>query len=157
VIIFNFDVLARPAETLALRQPDLEGRYLWSMMHEKSRGRILLISYTEYDKDLFETWLKREQFKPSVYEFIDHKDPVLKAERVHTLASIWGKAQWYVDVDPLVCAETMRLGIPTLLVAVPYIIRPEWEASTGVRPWDNIITELDTQALKAANKTWGDM
>jgi len=157
VIIFNFDVLARPAESLSLRQPDPDGRFLWSMLHEKSRGRILLVSNIEYDKELFETWLKREQYKPAVYEFVDYTDPVLKAERVHTLASIWGKAQWYVDVDPLVCRETLRLGIPTLLVAVPYTIRPEWESSVGVRPWDNIITELEEQALKAANKTWGEM
>ena len=157
MILFNFDVLARPADELGQRQPDPEGRYLWSMLHEKEMGRICLIVNQEYEREIFETWLKKEVIKAASYEFIDFDDPVLKAERIHTIAAVWGKAKWYVDNDPQVCAETLKRGIPTLLVAVPYIVRPEWDGGRNIKSWDTLVDELDAQAIKAANKTWRDV
>lgn len=156
MILFNFDVLARPGESLALRQPDPDGRAVWSMLFDKYTGRICVISNTEYDRAQFEEWLKREQFKASVYEFVDQVDPVLKAERVHIIGSSFGRINWYVDNDPRVCSETLKLGVPTLLVACPYIVRPEWDMGRKVKEWGSLVDEMDSQALKAAEKTWRD-
>lgn len=157
MILFNFDVIARPAETLGQRQPDSDGRYVWNLFHEQEMGRICLIVNDDYDKDLFETWLKRESFKAAMYEFVDFSDPILRAERIHTISAIWGRAKWYVDNDARVCAETLKRGIPTLLVASPYIIRPEWTAPKQIRSWDSLTLELDDQAIKASTKTWNDV
>jgi hypothetical protein len=157
VIIFNFNVLATPADSLALRQPDPNGRALFSMMFEKYMGRICVVSNTEYDRHVFEEWLKRERYKASSYEFIDEVDHILKAEKVHRIGSAFGRIEWYVDNDPRVCAETLRLGIPTLVAAAPYIIRPEWDGGRKMKEWGYLVDEMDTQALKAAEKTWRDL
>jgi hypothetical protein len=157
VIIFNFDVLARPGESLATRQPDPDGRAVWSMMFEKYTGRICVVSTNEYDRSHFEDWLKIEKFKASSYEFIDHVDPVLRAEKVHIIGSAFGRINWYVDNDPRTCAETLKLGIPTIVIASPYIIRPEWNRGRKLKGWDSLVTEMDTQALKAAERDWRDI
>lgn len=127
------------------------------MVFEKYTGRICVVSTTEYDRPQFEEWLKREQFKASVYEFIDQVDPALKAEKVHIIGSSFGRINWYVDNDPRVCAETLKLGVPTLLVACPYIVRPEWDMGRKVKEWGSLVDEMDSQALKAAEKTWRDL
>lgn len=157
MIIFNFDVLARPGESLALRQPDPDGRAVWSMLFDKYMGRLCVVSTVEYDRMQFEEWLKREKFKASSYEFIDQVDPVLIAERTHIIGSAFGRINWYVDNNPRVCAETLKLGIPTLVVASPYIVRPEWSDVKRVKEWGSLVEEMDSQALKAAEKSWGDI
>jgi len=156
MILFNFDVLAKPAETLGERQPDPDGRYIWHMFHEREMGRICLIVNQEYPRDLFEAWLKKEAFKASAYEFLDFEDPILRGERIHTIGGIWGRPRWYVDNDPRVCAETMKRGIPTMLIGVPYVVRPEWGGQKVIKSWDVLVDEIDEQAIKAATKTWGD-
>ena len=126
------------------------------MFYEANYGRICLVVNEEYDKDLLEEWLKREGFKPSFYEFVYETQPVLRAERVHRVAAVFGKARWYVDNDPEVCAETLKLGLPTLLVASPYIIRPEWDGNKTMKSWDTLVEEVNRQALKQAMRTWKD-
>jgi hypothetical protein len=157
VIVFNFNVLATPAETLPLRQPDPNGRAVFSMMFEKYMGRICVVSTIEYDRPVFEDWLKRERFKASSYEFIDEVDAVLQAEKVHRIGSAFGRIDWYVDNDPRVCAETLKLGISTLVAASPYVVRPEWNGSRYIKEWGTLVDEMDSQALKAAEKTWRDL
>lgn len=157
MIVLSFDVIARPGDSLALRQPDPDGRAVWSMLFDKYTGRLCVVSTTEYDRSQFEEWLKIEKFKASTYEFIDHTDPVLIAEKVHTIGSAFGRINWYVDNDPRVCSETLKLGIPTLVVACPYIVRPEWDSGRRIKEWGSLVDELDVQALKAAEKTWRDL
>lgn len=156
MIIFNFSVLARPAESLPLRQPDSDGRNIWSMFHESNYGRICLVVNEDYDKELLEEWLKREGFKPSFYEFIGEDKPSLQAERIHRLSAVFGKARWYIDNDPEVCAQTLKLGIPTLMVATPYIIRPEWAGDKALKPWDTLVEEVNRQHMIRATKAWRD-
>jgi hypothetical protein len=156
MIIFNFDVLARPGDGLGSRQPVTEGRDLWRMFFEKSVGRIALVVDDDVNREIFEVWLKKEGYKPAIYEVLDTKDPVLKAEKVQLLATSFGKASWYIDSDPATCARTMRLGVPTLMVCVPWVVRPEWHEERVPRDWDDIVTETTRQAVIRAEKTWGD-
>ena len=157
MIVFNFSVLARPAESLSLRQPDPEGRAVWGAFFDKYMGRIILVCNEDYDRGQFTDWLKREQFKASMLDFIDTTDPVLRAEKVHRVGSAAGRIDWYIDNDPRTCAETLKLGIPTIVVAAPYIVRPEWDTGRKIKEWGSLVDELDNQALKAAEKTWGDV
>lgn len=156
MILFNFSVIARPAESLPLRQPDSDGRSLWNMMHAHYMGRICLIVDEDYPADLLENWLKQEGFKPSVYQVIDEVLPDIKAEKVHRVGAIFGRPVWYVDNDPKVCAKTIALGIPTLMVGCPYVLRPEWVLQKDMRKWDDLVEEMNNQALKAAERTWRD-
>lgn len=154
MIIFNFSVIAKPSDTLATRQPDTQGLNIWNMMHEHSVGRMCLVVNEVYEKMVFEDWLKKQRIKPSFYEFLDEDRPQLKAEKVHRVAAVFGKPDWYVDNDPKACAETLKLGIPTLVVGAPYIVRPEWSGLKTIKAWDTLVEEMDSQALKAAEKTW---
>ena len=156
MIVFNFDVLARPSADLGARQPDPEGRDLWRMFFEKSVGRIVLVVNDDVNRQIFEVWLKKEGFKPALYEVMDTHDPVLKAEKVQLLTTSFGKASWYVDNDPATCARTMRLGIPTLMVCSPWVVRPEWHEQRVPRDWDDIVAETTRQAVIKAEKTWGE-
>jgi hypothetical protein len=156
VIVFNFDVLARPADSLATRQPYSDGRAIWGALFEKYMGRMILVCNDVYDRSQFMDWLKREQFKASMLDFIDQTDPVLKAEAVHRIGSAAGRINWYVDNDPSTCQETLKLGIPTLVVACPYIVRPEWDSGRKIKEWGNLVDEMDSQALKSAERTWRD-
>ena len=85
---------------------------------------------------------------------LDEPDPVLRAEKVHRIGAVFGKPEWYVDNDPRTCAETLKLGMPTLLIASPYLVRPEWSNMKVIREWGSLVEEMDNQALKAAEKTW---
>ena len=102
----------------------------------------------------FEDWLKKEGIKPSFYEMLDEPDPVLQAEKINRIGAIFGKPEWYVDNNPRTCAELLKLGMATLLIASPYLVRPEWSNMKVIKEWDVLVEELDTQALKAAEKTW---
>lgn len=157
MIVFNFSVLARPAETLALRQPDPEGRAVWGAFFDKYMGRIILVCNEPYDRGQFMDWLKREQYKASMLDFLDVEDPVLKAEKVHRIGSAAGRIDWYIDNDARTGAETLKLGIPTIIAAAPYTVRPEWDGGRAIKEWVSLVDELDTQALKAAEKTWRDV
>jgi hypothetical protein len=154
VILFNFSVLARPADSISLRQPDPQGLYIWRMMHDQSIGRICLVVNEDYTKMIMEDWLKKEGIKPSFYEMLDESDPVLRAEKINRIGAVFGKPEWYVDNDPRTCAETLKLGMPTMLIASPYLVRPEWSNMKVIKEWNVLVEELDTQALRAAEKTW---
>lgn len=156
MILFNFSVIARPADDLPLRQPDADGRALWNMFSESYMGRICLVINEAYPRDLMESWLKSEKFKPSMYEVLGEPNVALKAEKIHRIGAIFGRPSWYVDNDPVVCAKTLALGIPTLMVGCPYVLRPEWVQQKGMRQWDDLVDEMNRQALKAAERSWKD-
>lgn len=157
MIFMNFNVIARPAEDVAHRIPDPEGRALWSMFHREMMGRIFLI-VDQCDKpEHLETWLVREGFKAFQYEILDSNDPVIKAERVHQLSASLGRTNWYVDNDPRTVSRTLERGISSLLVAVPYTIRPEWVAPKQVKPWGEMVEEMDRQAEMRNRKTWNEL
>lgn len=158
MIIFNFDVLARPHSEFAQRVPIREGLELWSDLHQTHNGRLGLVVDECNDRFILEHWLKINHIKASIYEVLETTDPKLKAEKVHHLGMAIGRSGWYVDVDPGTITETLRLGIPSLLVANPYIIRPEWGPGgvSTIRPWDELVEEIDNQKLMQAEKEWGD-
>lgn len=156
MIIFNFDVLARPNNEFGARLPDPEGVKLWLMLHDQTLGRLAVVVDGDPKRDHLEHWLTVNGIKAAMYEILDTDDPVVKADKVHRISMAAGRSDWYIDVDPLTVVETLRLGIPSLLVANPYVVRPEWMESKGPRPWDQVVSEIERQKLIKANKTWGD-
>lgn len=149
-------MLARPNKDLASRLPDSEGTRLWKVFHEQTLGRLAIVVDEDVDTSIFEHWLKVNGIKASLYEVLDVTDAAIKAEKVHRLATTMGRSDWYIDNDPEACAHTLRLGVPTLLVASPYVVRPEWSKEKSARPWDSLVQEINDQALHRANRTWGE-
>jgi hypothetical protein len=156
MIIVNFDVIARPHEQVSHRLPDPEGIRLWRMLHKDTRGRMMIVTDECDSEDNLETWFLAEGVKPSIYQNIDTKDPLIKADKIHLLAASVGKLDWYIDNDPRACANTIGLGIPTLIVGSPYVIRPEWNSHQEIRPWGDLVVEMDHQAVLRNTKTWSD-
>lgn len=156
MIVFNFDVLARPNKELGARLPDPDGLRLWKMLYEQTLGRMAVVVDESVDLAIFEHWLKLNGIKAAVYDVLDTHDPMIKAEKIHKLSMAMGRSDWYIDNDPVTAAITMKLGIPTLLVCNPYIVRPEWVGTKAQKPWDALVQEIDEQAEMKANKTWGE-
>lgn len=156
MLVFNFDVLAIPGPDVISRQPSAEGRFLWKAFHTISGGNMAIVCDEEYPSHLFEAWLVRERLKASTYHFLDTKDPAAKAEKVHLFSNTFGRANWYIDIDPRTVALTISKGIPSLLVGAPYTIRPEWETEKPITPWSDLVEEADRQNLRKAQKSWSN-
>lgn len=161
MIVVHFDVLAHASESLITRQPSSEGRRLWATFWDRYQGRIVLVADAGTSTDILGEWLKKENYKPSMIQVVDeyHRDgSTPKADAVWKVQSTMGKIDWYLDIDPDTCAQTLGLGIPTLLVAIPLIPRPEWrESDTDIKSWDSVVTELEIQAVKKSERTWREL
>ena len=68
------------------------------------------------------------------------------------MARAKGAVHLYVDADPAMVAEALRLGIPTLLSSSPSYARPEFrpDAPKGVRRWDDLMAERTRQQAMLA-------
>ena len=157
MILFNFDVLARPGENLGARVPDPEGMTLWRAMHEATVGRISVFVNGSPDKDMVEHWLKVNGVKAASYDVADAVDADLIADKIHLYLATTGGRHMYFDTDPAVIAKTMAAGIPSLLVCQPFVVRPEWTGQRQMKSWEALTEEIDKQKLARAEKTWGDM
>lgn len=158
MIILHFDALANPSETLATRQPSIEGRRLWNALFNAYMGRIYMIVDKSYDLELTKGWLKRENYKVSaLYQTTDivRDGSSDRADAVWNVASVLGRPHFYVDSDHKTCELVLKQGIPTILVSVPEFIRPEFRGSQPLRSWDTIVEELEVQALNRSEKEWG--
>lgn len=159
MIVFHLDVLASQSERLITRVPSMEGRRLWNTFFDQYKGRIVLVADEGTDLEILKEWLKRERFKPSLIHVANdlhlHKHTP-RAGAVWWVNSNLGKITWYIDTDPVCCAAALSMGVPSLVVAVPTVIRPEWDERPDIRPWDSLVEELDAQALRKSEREWGD-
>lgn len=159
MIVFNFDAIALPSDTLGTRQPSVEGRRLWDTLFQKYMGRTLVVVDSQYNLDLVKEWLKREQFKVSSI----HQTPLMvrdgntpAAEAVWQIISAVSRPQFYIDVDPETCQAVSNQGVPTLLLTIPKYLRPEWHQPQTKRSWDVVVDEMEARAMQKSEKTWGD-
>lgn len=157
MIIFNFDVLARPGDSLPTRLPDREGLRLWTTFHEQTMGRLAVVVNGDPDLPQLEHWFKVNGIKAAVYEVFHSDDVDVKLEKVQLLTAAAGKMDWYIDVDPRMIAKALSVGIPSLLVANPYVVRPEWSDNLRKRSWDELVEEVDRQALMRAERNWSEL
>lgn len=157
MILFNYDVLARPHKDLGSRPPDPEGIYMWRALHESSVGRIgVVYSGALDDPKILETWMKINGIKASMYEITGTTEPKLCAEKVQILAATTGGRFMYFDSNPDTVAHTFSMGIPSLLVCQPYVVRPEWSTTKTIKGWDTLVEEIDKQALARSERDWGE-
>lgn len=159
MFVVHFDVLALPSDTTIKRQPSLEGRRLWNTMFEEYKGRMVVVADVDTREEILSEWLKRENLKPSYIHVAD--DFVREGSTARQDALWWvntnlGRPHWYADSDADTCAAAVRMGIPTMLIAIPAFSRPEWHEPGKMRPWDVVVSEVETQILKRNEKTWGD-
>jgi hypothetical protein len=121
----------------------------------KILGRVTLI--TSLAENMARVWLMMHNL--SDYDLLlDSSSSLDPAEtlkqRQLAIARSRGTANIYVDADPGMAAEAIRLGITSVLISTPYYSRPEFrpDAPKGVRRWADIVEERTRQqALKAAD------
>lgn len=157
MIVFNFDVLARPSREFGSRMPDPDGILLWRAMHEVTIGRLSVLVNAASNKDLLEHWLKVNNIKAASYDVLDSEDPALIADKVHLFMSAAGGRHLYFDTNPETVANMMRMGVPSMLVCQPFVIRPEWDTPRVRRGWEALTLEIDRQNIARADKTWGEI
>ena len=156
MIIFSFDVLAAPNEELGARQPIAEGRRLWNIFAGAYNGRIAVCATGVTNTPILLEWLKREGFKASTVGVIESDTSQTKVDRVMSMNAVYGRIDWYIDVDPSAIAGVAHSGISTLLVTIPHTIRPEWVDGRKVKGWDTLVSEIESQTLAKAERTWND-
>ena len=156
VILFNFDVLARPNAELGARPPDPEGVYLWRALHEASVGRLGVLYSGDPDIVMFENWMKINQIKAIMNDTTGTTEPRVCAEKAAAILAASGGRSMYFDTNPEVISHTYSMGTPSLLVCQPYVVRPEWSTEKPMKGWDVLTEEIDRQAIARAEKKWGD-
>lgn len=157
MIVVNFDVLALPASEMVQRVPRRTGMTLWAILHESLNGRLAVVADECDDTEILEHWMKVNGIKAAVYDVLHITDPAIKAEKVFALASAPGSSMtnWYVDIDPETIKHCMALGMTSLLVADPDIVRPEWgDLSAPPRSWDALVKEVSEQKIARAERHW---
>lgn len=159
MIVFNFNVLAKPGALLGSRIPDPEGLLLWRSLHETQMGRLGIVvdGYDDSSKATLEAWLKINQVKAVMYELFPFSDPTLKAEKIALIMGASGGRGMYFDTDAPTTAEVLKAGITSVLVCPSYIVRPEWSVQKVMRDWESLTEEIDRQALLKSEKKWGDL
>lgn len=156
MLVFSFDALAAPNEELGARQPIPEGRRLWNIFAGAYNGRIAVLATGISNTQVLLEWLKKEGFKASTVDLTDDSSSQAKIDRVLSLNAVYGKIDWYIDIDPMAVAGVLRSGIASLLVSIPHTIRPEWVDGRKVKGWDTLVEEIDRQALAKAERTWNE-
>ena len=102
-------------------------------------------------------WLKTEGYKPSIIDISREDGPDSKHLRLQTLQASFGKIRFYYDTDAKAVALALHEGIPSLLFANPMMLRPEWGTEKLMRPWDDLVVEMEQQQIKHNEATWGDV
>lgn len=156
MIVVTFDVIANRSPDIGASQPNNHGRKLWNMLFTVYNGRIcLLIDGVDKDKhQLLMEWLKKENYKPGSIDFHWETGADNRLDRVRAIHAAHNRIDWYVDVDPNTVSKVIKEGIPTMLVTIPHIIRPEWDQPRTIVAWDELTNEIETQTLKKAERTW---
>lgn len=156
MIVVTFDVIANRSHDIGASQPNNHGRKLWNMLFTVYNGRIcLLIDGVDKDKhQLLMEWLKKENYKPGSIDFHWEKGADNRLDRVRAIHAAHNRIDWYVDIDPDTVSKVIKEGIPTLLVTVPHIIRPEWDQPRTIVAWGELTNAIETQTLKKAERTW---
>lgn len=156
MIVVTFDVIANRAEEIGSSQPNNTGRKLWAAMFSIYNGRICLLvdGVEKHQQQLVMEWLKKENYKPGSIDFHWERGPDNRLDRVRAIHAAHTKIDWYIDTDPATVAKVIKDGIPTLLVTVPYVVRPEWDEPRKIIAWDEVTNAVETQALKKAERTW---
>ena len=156
MIVVTFDVIAHRSEELGASQPSKHGRKLWNLFFNAYNGRICLLvnDVAKHQHQLVMEWLKRENYKPGSIDFHWEKGSENRLDRVRALHAAHTNIDWYIDTDPEAVSKVLKDGIPTLLVSVPFTIRPEWEEPRTNIAWDKLSNELENQALKKAEREW---
>lgn len=156
MILISFDALAHPGPELGARIPRRETRKLWNALFPGYGGRVSIMATGIKNTQILLEWLKREGFKASTVDIVEDDHPDTKVDRVASFNAVYGLIYWYIDVDPVAVAKVAHMGIPTLLLTVPDIVRPEWVDNRVPKSWETLVEEIETQALAKAERTWND-
>lgn len=156
MILINFDAIAEPGNELGSRIPRKEMRRLWGALNAGYNTKLAIMGTGITNTQIFLEWLKREGYKATTVDIVEEDHVDIKVERVASFNAVYGKINWYIDIDPIAVAKVAHMGIPTLLLTVPDTVRPEWSEEKVIKTWDVLVEEIESQALAKAERTWNE-
>ncbi len=154
MILINFNAIAAPGDELGARLPRKEMRRLWGGLNAGYNNKLAVLATGITNTPVFLEWLKREGYKASTVDIMEEDGLNVTIDRVTAFNAVYGKINWYIDIDPIAVAKVAHMGIPTLLLTVPDTIRPEWSEEKTIKSWDVLVEEIESQALAKAERTW---
>lgn len=154
MILINFNAIANPGPELGARIPRQEMRRLWGALNAGYNSKLAIMATGITNTQILIEWLKREGYKATTVDIVEEDDTNTKVDRVSAFNAVYGKINWYIDIDPIAVARVAHMGIPTLLLTVPDTIRPEWTEEKVIKSWDVLVEEIESQALAKAERTW---
>ena len=158
VIVFDYDVVARPGKDLGGRAPDPDGMALWRTHHDKSMGSMGIVYPGTLDNtEMLQSWLMINGVKAPMYEVLDTDDPALQADKICRILSASGKRGIFVGANPDTVREVYARGSVAILFMTPHVVRPEWTSTKTMKSWDALTEEIDNQRKQAAERSWGDL
>ena len=157
--IFNFDALALEGEEFMRRNPRRNGVNLWKGLYDSQLGRLGVVVTEEVNADHLEAWFHLHNVRASIYEIIDPclDPPHLQIESM-MIRNGMKTGDMYVDVSPSLVAKVLGLGIPSLLLCDPLVLRSEWDdISPRSKGWEDLVGEIDRQKIYKAKKEWREV
>lgn len=151
MIVFSFDVLARPAEAVVLRHPDPDGLLLWRHFYDASMGQMAIVFHEQYKQAHVEHWMLMNNVKANIYEFLHGQTLEERAREIQAMGFNYGAIQWYVDDSPAMVRAAIAQGIPSMLVALPYEV-PSYAHPNS--DWDSLVAEIERQKRLRTEREW---
>lgn len=158
MIVFTLDALAYPPSdentSFGARQPIPDTRKLWHSLYQLYHGKMILLVAGEVTNSVMVDWAKMEGFKYASIDIIPKTEPENVRDRVRDLNAVFGKIDWFIDINPRTIKLVMEDAVPCLLPCLPGFVRPEWrEGRTRNRQvWDDLVREIEVQSLYRASK-----
>ena len=158
IIVFDYDVVARPGNDLGGRAPDPDGMALWRTHHDKSMGSMGIVYPGSLDNtEILQSWLMINGVKAPMYEILDTTDPALQADKICRILAASGKRSIYVGANPDTVREVYARGSVAILFMTPHVVRPEWGGGKMIKAWTELTAEIDNQRAMKAEKNWGEL
>lgn len=154
MILINFNAIASPGDEIGARIPRQEMRRLWGALNAGYNTKMAIMATGITNTPVLLEWLKREGYKATTVDIVEEDNINVTIDRVSAFNAVYGKINWYVDIDPIAIAKVAHMGIPTLLLTVPDTIRPEWSEEKTIKSWDVLVEEIESQALAKAERNW---
>jgi hypothetical protein len=156
--IFHDRALAHAHEEMVHRLPRRNGLLLWRALYDSSLGRMgVVVTDPAISNVALETWMRLHNIRAAVYEIMDDEfgplDQQIEGMMIkHGMRS----GDMYVDTDPDMISKLLARGVPSLLLADPYVLRKEWtEQEPKDSPgWDALVAEMDRQTVLRTQREW---
>lgn len=143
MIVLAFDVVALPGPELGARAPSPQGLALLNLLIDREFSNVTILCDASFNK-IVELWMIRAGLGKVPLErgVLAHTDEVLTS-----LDRLYGRLEWYIDVDPDRINQARSMGFPSLLMYNPTVehwgMTPKTEGT-----WSDTLAEVIREKME---------